>query len=200
MEKTKRSKNFWSLKKILVFWDPWQWKTLLAVCWANNYNRIYWNLSIEKNWKQIVKQIETMKDIEKIERKEERWLLILDEVSVNANSKDNRSNDNRVLIDESVFLQRKKNLDAIYLWQQLESFDIWLKRWQNVIVFECFGNMWFYYPMFLVERIKVDNKWHKEAVIARYHIDMIHFLNKNKLKYNTLENSKIKRKTKTKEK
>lgn len=191
--KTEKNKKFWSLKKMLIYGDPWQGKTMLAVVLSAKYNRIYWNVKIYKNKKQVVKQIEKMSDIEAIERNEERWLLILDEVSVNANSKDVRATDNRILIEESVFLQRKKNIDVYYLGQQLESFDIGLRRGQNVLVFECWWNQHPKYPKFLILRVLTNKKGEKIGTVAQFYIDLIKIMKNNRIEYNTLETSKLKK-------
>lgn len=120
-------------KSVLVYWLPWWGKTLtswLLTCW---YKRIYSNTDFYRYGKQINKKVTSMSQIKRLKFSETPWILVIDEVWINANSRNSQSDGNK-LFGELSFIARKHNLYLVWIAQRLMSFDINQRDLSNLIL------------------------------------------------------------------
>lgn len=176
---------------IIVYWKQWAWKTLFAINLALDWEkRIYANFSIFKNWKLLNKRIENVSEISNIRFSYEPGVIVIDEAGINANSKDSRSEQNRIL-QEILFLVRKKNCSLIWISQRFESIDINARVLSELIIEMRKISRWKSPPIFIATRQK--QKWANLIYMNQFKIDAIGMMNAQKITYNTLEASKFKK-------
>lgn len=180
------------INTFIIHWKMWAWKTLLSIAMSTDYyKRVYSNFSIFQNWKLLNKTVNAYSEIENIRFSYTPWILIIDEAWINANSKDWRTWDSRIL-QELLFLTRKKNLTLIWIAQRYESIDINARVLADCI-FEIIKIHWKKHPRFIINKQKqkrgsqvLDWKW-------SYNFDLIWFLDFHWLTYNQLETSRLKK-------
>lgn len=175
---------------ILVYWKQWSWKTTIVLEMAVEEwgKRIYSNFSIFRNEKQINRHIWGITDIQKIRFSYTPWVIIIDEAGINANSKDGRSETNRILI-ETLFLARKYNCSFIWISQRFGSIDVNARELSDLILKMRKIWRWSRHPLFEVTRQK--QVWTKLEMYNIHRIDTISLMKYDKLTYNTLESSKF---------
>lgn len=174
---------------IIVYWKQWAWKTLFAINLALDWEkRIYANFSIFKNWKIINKPLVSVSDVNKIRFSYTPWVIVIDEAWINANSKDSRSEQSRIL-QEILFLVRKKNCSLIWISQRFESIDINARVLSELIIEMRKISRWKSPPIFIATRQK--QKGSKLIYMNQFKIDTIWMMKKQWITYNTLETSKF---------
>lgn len=105
-------------KIFLIEWDPWSGKSFMACAIMSNYRRIYSNLEVKKNGKSVMaRTIRRMSDIEDIPYSDTKWIVVIEEGGVNANSKKFMSEQN-IEFGQLVMLGRKKNVDICMIAQR----------------------------------------------------------------------------------
>jgi hypothetical protein len=184
-------------KSVIIRWDPWSWKTQTAWLCSLWYTRIYSNVDFYKNWKQINKTIKFMSDIKKMEFDEKPWILILDEMWVNWNSRKSMSNDN-IEFWKLWMLQRKFNLYVIRIAQQDFSFDK-NQRLSAHLILHCSSiERYNKHPLVRVTKERLQ-KWSNNMTFdAERIINIISIQKRLWYTYNQLDQSVIIWKTKTK--
>lgn len=175
---------------IIVYWPQWSWKTTITLELAVEQweKRIYSNFSIYKNWKQINKRVWGIADILRIRFSYTPWVIIIDEAGINANSKDWRSESNRILV-ETLFLARKFNCSFIWISQRFWSIDVNARELSSLILKMRKISRWYKHPLFEITRQK--QVWNKLEMFNIHRIDTIQLMKYDKLTYNTLETSKF---------
>lgn len=175
----------------IIYWKMRNWKTLLGILQALKfYPRIYSNFQIYDKGKSIVNFIDDFRKIEKIRFSYTPWVLVIDEAWLNANSKDTRGQENR-LLQEVLFLIGKKNLSLIWIAQRYESIDVNARVLADY-VFQCKKiNRWDKTPLFRVK--KQIQRWTKLETLHEYYLDSIGIMKMLNISYNQLEESRIKK-------
>lgn len=181
-------------KLVYILGKPGKGKTFCAVFVASFYNRIYSNFEILKNGRKINKDIKTIKDATEIDYNDEKWIIVLDELGINNNSRRSMTNDNMEL-NELPMLSRKKNVDILYLAQLSFLGD---KVFREMANFEFKMNSWFDgkdHLMFWAD-IYTRDEWksffHKSVLM-----DLMEFSVLTGVTYNSLEESRMTKKAKT---
>lgn len=175
-------------KIILILGRPWEGKTFLATFLASHYERIYSNVNIVKNWKNISSFISSIDEIQNIKFSEKKGVILLDEWGVNVNARRSQSDDNRIY-GELGMLSRKLNVDIIICAQLWRMVDVYFRELANY-VFEM--HAWFDRPSYLMfeSRIYRYNGEGKSLIkIARF--DLFAWTKISWITYSTLETSKI---------
>ena len=177
---------------ILIYWKMWQGKTVLAVvvCIMDFRERIYWNINIYNlEWKIINKEIQTKADIEKIRFSYTAGLIVIDEWWINMNCRNSSSDINKFL-SEIIFLSRKKNASMCFIAQSFENIDINVKRLADLIIkVQKTRRDWKICFILSFQRYRW---WHSRPETQKQMlIKSIDILEAKKVKYNTLESSKI---------
>jgi len=177
---------------IIIHWKQWAWKTLMAINLALDWEkRIYANFQIFKNWKLLNHLLEDVHAVHKIRFSKVPWIIIIDEAWINANSKDSRSEQSRIL-QEILFLVRKKNCSLIWISQRFESIDINARVLSELIIeMHSLGGK---IPKFIATRQR--QKWTKLERLSQFKVDTIWMMKMQWITYNTLEASKFKKITK----
>lgn len=181
-----------SNKIILIYWKMGQGKSVLAIviCILDFRERIYWNLNIYNiEWKLINKEIKDKYDIEKIRFSYTQWLIVIDEGGINMNSRNSSSDINKFL-SEVIFLSRKKNASMLFIAQSFENIDINVKRLADLIIkVKKIRREW---KICFILSFQYFRWWHsRPETYKQMLIKSIDILEAKKVKYNTLESSKI---------
>lgn len=176
---------------IIIYWKQGSGKTTLWLEMAVETwpTRIYSNFGIFKDNKKVNRHIWGIPDIIKIRFSYTPWVIMIDEAGINANSKDWRSEGNRVLID-TLFLARKYNCSFVWISQRFESIDINARVLADLILKmrKIRKGVWVI-PGFEVTREK--QKGAKLELVNIHRIDTIRLMKYDKLTYNTLETSRF---------
>lgn len=181
----------------IIYWKMRNWKTVLWIRIAlDYYPRIYSNVNIYHEWKSIVNLIEDYTKLDNIRFSYTPWVIVIDEAWLNANSKDTRSEDNRIL-QKVLFLWWKKNCSIIWIAQRFESIDINARVLADYIINVKKFSRGKKHPLFYVT--KERQKWWKLLYVQRYRTDTIAEFKEIWVSYNTLEESKMKTKKQKKE-
>lgn len=177
-------------KIIIIYGKMWRGKTLNAILTAtfDFPKRIYWNVRIYKKDKEISKFVSSKKDIETIRFSYTPWLLIMDEGAINMNSRRSMSNIN-LYLTELIVLSRKKNCSLIFISQAFENLDINVSRLCDLIIQMHKISRYGRYPLFIAE-IKSQYRG-RLLTTAKFKIDILKHFEHEKIKYNTLESSRI---------
>lgn len=176
-------------KIISVIWFPGSWKTFFATMLAFWYpdDRIFANIDIYRYWKRISKRIRDLDDLEHVVYNDRKWILILDEMWINANSRRSMTEAN-MKFWEVAMLWRKKNVDIINC-AQLNGMADKVFRDLSVMRFEM--DSYYKSKNYLMFEANVFNKyWIKYKKIK---LDLFQLEELTGLTYNTLESSRIKK-------
>ena len=175
---------------IIIYWKQGGWKTTiwLVIAFENWKGRIYSNFQIKCNWEQINRDLRSIKDVKNIGFSMTPWVIIIDEAWINASSYDTRSWNSRIL-QEVLFLARKKNCSFIWIAQRYESIDINARLLADVIIRMSKIRRYKKKPIFKAKRIR--QKWTKEILVNSYTIDTLKIMENWWLTYNTREASKF---------
>lgn len=177
-----------NVRSVLIFWDPWKGKTAIAVVMADDYERIYSNVDIFRDGKQINKRIDYMKDIEKIKfDPKHRGVIIVDEMWVNWNARKSQSQEN-MDFGKLDMLKRKKNCDVVWIAQLHRMFDVYQRELAQLIIeMQKFGRM------FEINRMQVKfNKGNKLWYTSKHRIPILEAQRQLGLSYDQLSESVIK--------
>ena len=181
----------------IIYWKMRNGKTLNAIRLAlDYYPRIYSNVNIYHKWKSIVKLIETYQQLDRIRFSYTPGVIVIDEAGLNANSKDTRSEDNR-LLQKVLFLAWKKNCSVIWIAQRFESIDINARVLADVIMQIRKVRRWKLHPVFRITKQK--QQWSRLLYIQQWENDTIRELNSYNITYDTLEESVMVKKKDIKE-
>jgi len=157
----------------------------LALDWEK---RIYANFQIFKHGKLLNHMLDDVHDVHKIRFSKVPWIIIIDEAGINANSKDSRSEQNRIL-QEILFLVRKKNCSLIWISQRFESIDVNARVLSELIIeMHSLGGR---VPKFIATRKR--QKGSNLERLSQFKIDTIGMMKMQWITYNTLEASKFKK-------
>jgi len=115
---------------ITIYGKPWAWKTFFAVMLASFHKRIYSNVLIKHNGKQISNTIHSIDDLEKIDFSEIKWIVIIDEWWVNANARRSSSEQN-LEFGRLAMLWRKKNVNIVMISQLERMTDVYFRELAN---------------------------------------------------------------------
>lgn len=182
---------------IIIYWKQWAWKTLMAINLALDWEkRIYANFSIFKHWKLLNKLLPDAESVHKIRFSNTPWIIVIDEAWINANSKDSRSEQNRML-QEILFLVRKKNCSLIWISQRFESIDVNARVLSELIIEMRKISRWKAPPVFIATRQK--QRGNNLDYVNQFKIDTIWMMKALWITYNTLESSKFTKKQKKNE-
>jgi len=178
----------------IIYWKMRNWKTLLWICLAlDYYPRIYSNFGIYQKNKLITKICKDYQEIKNIRFSYTPWVLIFDEASINANSKDGMTKDLR-LLNEVLVLCWKKNLSLVWIAQRFESIFIDARVLADRIIKVRKIKRKDNHPVFIANTEK--QKGAKLEFIDSFRIDSIWILKNFNITYNQLEDSRL---TKTKD-
>lgn len=181
---------------IIIHWKQWSGKTLMAINLALDWEkRIYANFQIFKNWKLKNHLLEDVHAVHKIRFSKIPWIIVIDEAWINANSKDSRSEQSRIL-QEILFLVRKKNCSLIWISQRFESIDINARVLSELIIEMRKISSWKAPPIFIATRQR--QRGMNLDRVNQFKIDTIWMMKAQWITYNTLEASKFKKITKKK--
>lgn len=194
---------------IIIHWKQWDWKSMLWVLFNSDYisdvanlpfmewfertnissDRIFWNIHIQHKWIEKVCFLKDMWILETMEYSNKPWVVTFDEVWLNFNSKDWWSDKNK-LLTKFFFIVRKYNLSSIYISQRFSSVPIDMRELADYI-FLCqkISRKW-KHPLFRITRQTVTAEWLLEFY-DEYIFDMISYLQKREITYDTLESSII---------
>lgn len=182
------------MKSFIFYWKMRKWKTINAIRLAldKRYNqRIYSNVDIFQNWKSIIRKlITTYAELDKIRFSYTHGIIIIDEAWINANSKDTRSEDNR-LLQKILFLAWKKNCSVIWISQRFESIDINARVLADYIIKVNKISREWTHPIFTLT--KERQVWSKLIWVQKYINDTISEFKQYWITYNTLEESVMKK-------
>jgi hypothetical protein len=152
--------------------------------------RIYSNFDIFYKGKKINSRIKKFSDLRKIRFSRIPGVIVLDELGINANSKDSHSEGNR-LISETNFLARKKNCSTIFISQRFMSIPIDQREMADLILRVKKTKKQDGVPIFSIIR-EYRLSAQKKIDIGKWQRSMIQSMQKNKLSYDQLDTSIIK--------
>lgn len=176
---------------IIIHWKQRNWKTILAVNLALDkwdHRRIYANIKISVNGKELPNYLSSIKDIKKIRFSKIPWAVIIDEWGTNFSSRRSLSKENAAF-SELLFLIGKKNCTMIFIAQRFEGLDV---NWKELceFVFKCKKiRRWTNYPLFSITFQKFK-KWDLQFQ-SQYTADLIKIQKIMKIKYDQLEASNL---------
>jgi hypothetical protein len=189
------SKKQLDTELILIYWKQRHWKSMFATILAcDRISRLYWNVAIKFNWFDVVHKINHHLQFEtdfKIGSYSRPWYIIVDEIWKNFNSKKAMTKKNEVFSD-FIFLQWKYDLSTIWIAQRWSSIPIDLKELATQIFEIKKINRSWTYPVFKIIRKELLDDMETLEFISEETFDMIWFLNKINVTYDTLETSIIK--------
>ena len=175
---------------IIIHWKQWWWKTLFAVLLAQDYIwRIFWNITITQNKKNIVAFMHDMSLLKQLEYSKKPWVVIFDEVWLNFNSKEYWSDKNKELT-KFFFLVRKYNLSSIYVSQRFTSVPVDMRELADYIFEVSVVYRSWTYPVFRITRQILKAEWVLEFY-DEYIFDIISYNINHGIEYDTLESSII---------
>lgn len=176
-------------KIILIKWKEWSGKTMFGVYIASHYDRIISNIDIYEDWKKINQSFNTIADLVDLPFNPVRWVIVFDEVGINANSRQSMTYEN-VLLSKFIALSRKTNLNLIFIWQREWMIDKNIKEaahWK----FDMYSYFsWPNYIKFKIKLYKIDNWWN-EYLTKIMGFDWLRRMKQNGISYNTLEKSDL---------
>lgn len=176
---------------ILIQGRPGEGKTFLATFIAAAYPRIYSNVNLfDANGHPMSSFIRNIDDLQKIEFSETKWVAILDEWGININARDSHSKENRVY-GELGMLWRKLNIDIIICAQLGRMIDVYFRELANYR-FEM--HAWFEKKDYLMFEAKIY--WSGDNIVKIARFDLFEFTRLTGVSYNTLESSRIEKKSK----
>lgn len=181
---------------IIIYWDQWSGKTVMAMNLAYDKwpKRIYANFSMYRDGTLVNHYLEDVMDVHNIRFSNTEWVIVIDEAGINANSKDSRSEQSRIL-QEILFLVRKKNCSLIWISQRFESIDVNARVLSKLIIkMDKLSRGEWHPPIFIATRQR--QKGAKVEYVNQFKVDNINMMKAFKLTYNTLEASKFKKKKK----
>jgi hypothetical protein len=181
---------FVSTNTIIIYWYQWAWKTALAVMmWTDYLKRLYWNIEIKQNWKNVWTVIKDMSDISKLKYSKTPWMILFDEMWLNFNSKEHWTDKNKIL-SNFFFLVRKFNLSSVFISQRFTSIPVDMRELCSLIYKVEIVPIKWEVPKFRITREKLLQDWTLEF-IEEYIFNIIDYLKKYNIEYNTLESSTI---------
>ena len=168
-------------------------KTLLAIIMAyeNWKNRIYSNVNIFENWKQLNHKISSILDVTSIGFSWTPGVVVIDEWGINASSRKSMSSTNEIMTNLLVYIG-KINCSLIWITQRYEMLDVNIRTLSSDLILECHkssrgeGKP----PIFFIH--KKRNRKGQLILDTKYRIDLIEKLKWYNLTYNTLDRSKLK--------
>ena len=174
-------------KIISIVWFPWSWKTFLATFLALWYpqDRIFANIDIFHEWKRISKRIHDIDDLDLVTYDDRKWLLILDEMGINANSRRSMTDAN-LKFWETAMLWRKKNVDILNCAQLNGMAD---KYFRDLSTYTFEMDSYFESANYLMFKAKILNR--AGRIIKSMKFDLFQLEKLAWLTYNTLESSRI---------
>lgn len=175
-------------KNIIVYWNPWEWKTILSTMMVAPYTRIYSNVDYFRNWKKLNMRINKIKDLNMITFSPTPWIVIIDEWWVNVNSRLSLSKEN-IEFGELVFLWRKINCYFVWISQRFKSMDLNQRDLADLVIKMYKISRYDKHPLFIATREKMIKN--RLTFDAEWKVDIISWLKYTKRSYNTLESSKI---------
>jgi len=175
---------------ILIYWKQGWWKTAFWVLLSLNFKkRIIWNVKIYEKDKQISLFLENMWFLENMTFDKIPWLVLFDEVGLNFNSKEWNSDKNKTLT-KFFFLVRKFNLSSVFISQRFSSIPIDMRELATHIYEVSSIQRKKTHPLFKITRQNLLSDWTLEFY-DEYIFDIISYLKKYDIKYDTLEASII---------
>lgn len=150
--------------------------------------RIYSNFDIFYKKKKIVKNIKYFNDLKKIRFSKYPWVIIIDEMANNANSKDSRSINNR-LISSLTFIARKINCSLIFISQRFMSIPVDQREVASLII-KVKKIKSKNHPKFIIDSEKRLSQ-NKKILLWRWSRDMISHLSYLNINYNQLDTSQL---------
>jgi len=181
---------FISTKTIIIYWHQWAGKTMFAVLLASDYlKRLYWNVEIKYKWEKVWKKIKNINDLKNIKYNIIPWVVLFDEMWLNFNSKEHWTDKNKIL-SNFFFLVRKFNLSSIFISQRFSSVPVDMRELCDYIYKVEIIPRKKQKPLFKITREVLLQDWTLEFV-EEYIFNIIEYLEKYNISYNTLESSNI---------
>ena len=181
---------FVNTNTIIIHWRQWGGKTLFATLLSLDFlGRIYSNYHIYKNDNPIICFLDKLEFLDLLEYSSQPWCIIFDEVWLNFNSKEWASNRNKTLT-KFFFLVRKFNLSSIYISQRFSSIPVDMRELVNYIYEVSIIPRKKKHPLFRITRQTTNNEGFLEFQ-EEFIFDIIKYLQKAWISYNTLESSII---------
>lgn len=183
-----------NMKTRILYGKMRRGKTLTGIRIALDFKkRIYGNVNIYKEIKGekklICKRLQTFKEFNAIRFSYEPGVILIDEVAINANSKDSASNTNRIL-HEMLRLAGKKNCSLVFISQRYKSIDINFREMaDHILEIKKFYVNNRPHPVFKI--IKQRQSGERLKFICAYNNDTISEFKREGISYNTLEVSRI---------
>lgn len=195
-------KYIWQLDTttVIIHWKMWHGKTICSILISENdfwYKikiwdkffkkyRIYANFDIYYKNKKISKRIWTYKDLKKIKFSKYPGVICIDEMWINANSKDSASEGNR-LISQINFLARKVNCSTVFISQRFKSIPVDQRDLADLILkVKKIKTSWI--PNFSITREHRISQYHK-IDIGKWTRSMVESMKSRKISYNQLDTS-----------
>lgn len=190
MEKTNlfSMENEIKFKSFIIYWKPWEWKTLLANVLISDYVRIYSNVDFFKKWKKINISISSIEELQKIRYDPTPWIVLIDESGINVSSRLSMSKNNRDF-SEFLFLWRKINCRIIWISQRFKSLDLNTRELADCILHIYKISRYNKHPIFICAREKIRGG--QLVFDTERSLDIIEWMKKEKRTYNTLQRSII---------
>ena len=190
------------MKVVIIHWLMWWGKTMASTLISSNdfsytfqknnkyYKkyRIYSNFDIFYKQKKIVKNIKYFNDLKKIRFSKYPGVIIIDEMANNANSKDSRSINNR-LISSLTFIARKINCSLIFISQRFMSIPVDQREVASLII-KVKKIKSKNHPKFIIDSEKRLSQ-NKKILLWRWSRDMISHLKYLNINYNQLDTSQL---------
>jgi hypothetical protein len=178
-------------RKIIIYWEQGHWKTMFAVFLSFAFSRVYWNINIKRNGKNITHFIKKKEQFLSFSFSPVTWVCVLDEMGINFNSKKWTSEANSIL-EKWFFLCRKYNISPVFVAQRFGSIPVdmrelvstfWLVKMTKI------HRRWTH-PVFRCDFQLTDNEW-IPFTAKTFELDLISFLKFYEVEYDTLESSLI---------
>lgn len=183
-----------------IIWERWAWKTQLASILASDYWVVYSNFQLKIENTKVYKYDWTLNFREdgpylwniKLEKSDNKEIILVDEAGVNYNSKKSQSKEN-MDFSEFVIVSRKFNKDLVFITTQDYSINKDF-RFETNFRFNCikkFDEENNFYT--LVEKLKLNrNKWNIE-LIDDYKMYWLALMELKGIEYDTTDIAKIKK-------
>lgn len=176
-------------KSFIVYWKPWEGKTLLCNALVSDFTRIYSNIDFYKKEKKLNISIKNFYELQSIKYDPTPWIVIIDEWWINVSSRKSMTTKNQEF-SEFLFLWRKINCRIVWISQRYKSLDVNTRELADYILHMYKISRYNYHPLFMCVREKM--KGGRLLFDSQWQIDLIEWMKYEKRTYNTLESSKIK--------
>jgi len=183
------SSSFLKTNNIIIRWEPRSWKTTLWAVLSLHFdsNYFFWNVELFFNWIQKTQIIQHSDLFNHLPYLNNLWLIILDELWKNFNSKEGMSQKNKNFQD-LCFTAWKHKISLIWISQRLWSIPIDLRETCSMCFYvDSYILNWQLLFNIRLEKLLKPDYLSTVTILTRKNIDLLWLLNFADVQFNTRE-------------